>query len=58
MTNRISMIASLLAAGLLAPALTWCAEVQDADVAKKLDGFDAYMAKVLKDWNTPGSEWA
>lgn len=47
------MIASLLAAGLLAPALTWCAEVQDADVAKKLDGFDAYMAKVLKDWNTP-----
>lgn len=30
------------------------AETQDADVLKKLDGFDAYMQKVLKDWNTPG----
>ena len=30
------------------------ARAQDADVAKKLDGFDAYMAQVLKDWNTPG----
>src|SRR5579862_9127905 len=24
------------------------------DVDKKLDGFDAYMAKTLKDWNAPG----
>ena len=30
------------------------AQAPDADVAKKLDGFDAYMAKVLKDWNGPG----
>src|SRR4030095_504534 len=27
---------------------------QDADVAKKLAGFDDYMNKVLKDWNGPG----
>ncbi len=26
----------------------------DIDVAQKLDGFDAYMAKTLKDWNAPG----
>jgi CubicO group peptidase (beta-lactamase class C family) len=24
------------------------------DVAKKLEGFDAYMEKILKDWNAPG----
>ena len=30
------------------------ARAQDADVAKKLEGFDDYMAKVLKDWNGPG----
>src|ERR1700736_4431525 len=37
-------------------ALT-CASIapaQDLDVAKKLEGFDEYMAKVLKDWNGPG----
>jgi CubicO group peptidase (beta-lactamase class C family) len=27
---------------------------QDADVVKKLQGFDAYMEQTLKDWNTPG----
>jgi CubicO group peptidase (beta-lactamase class C family) len=27
---------------------------QDAALAKKMQGFDAYMAKVLKDWNAPG----
>lgn len=30
------------------------AQAPDADVARKLDGFDEYMAKVLKDWNGPG----
>jgi CubicO group peptidase (beta-lactamase class C family) len=30
------------------------ARAQEPDVTKKLDGFDAYMAQVLKDWNTPG----
>jgi CubicO group peptidase (beta-lactamase class C family) len=27
---------------------------QEADIASKLNGFDAYMEQVLKDWNTPG----
>src|SRR5271165_1543403 len=39
---------------LLAIALVWKAEAQDADVSKKLEGFDDYMAMVLKDWNGPG----
>src|SRR3989441_13201578 len=30
------------------------AQAQDVDVAKKLECFDEYMAKVLKDWNGPG----
>ena len=29
------------------------AAAQDAAIVKKLDGFDAYMQKVLKDWNAP-----
>ncbi|HXI28349.1 MAG TPA: serine hydrolase domain-containing protein, partial [Vicinamibacterales bacterium] len=27
---------------------------QEIDAAKRLDGFDDYMARVLKDWNGPG----
>jgi CubicO group peptidase (beta-lactamase class C family) len=27
---------------------------QETDVTKKLEGFDAYMEQILKDWNTPG----
>jgi len=27
---------------------------QDKEIAKKLQGFDAYMTKILKDWNAPG----
>jgi CubicO group peptidase (beta-lactamase class C family) len=41
--------------------LTFCLMVsgpvcraQEADIASKLKGFDAYMDQVLKDWNTPG----
>jgi CubicO group peptidase (beta-lactamase class C family) len=29
-------------------------KAQDKAIAKKLQGFDAYMAKILKDWNAPG----
>ena len=29
-------------------------QAQDKAIAKKLQGFDAYMAKTLKDWNAPG----
>src|SRR5262245_11088163 len=36
--------------------LTWAAPAgaQEIDVAKRLEGFDDYMATVLKDWNGPG----
>jgi CubicO group peptidase (beta-lactamase class C family) len=30
------------------------AGAQETDVAKRLQGFDAYMEQTLKDWNTPG----
>src|SRR5271167_3508725 len=30
------------------------AAAQGVNVAEKLAGFDAYMAKTLKDWNAPG----
>jgi hypothetical protein len=30
-----------------------CAFAQEIDVAKKLKGFEAFMEKVLKDWNAP-----
>src|SRR5258708_15530450 len=43
--NSIVLVALACAMGTLA---------QDADVSKKLEGFDDYMAKVLKDWNGPG----
>ncbi|HJQ31372.1 MAG TPA: serine hydrolase [Pyrinomonadaceae bacterium] len=49
---------SRAALGLLAFALLFCAQAraQDraAEVAKKLEGFDAFMEKTLKDWNAPG----
>src|SRR5216117_4467488 len=43
-----------LIALVLLVASTVALGAQDVDVAKKLDGFDEYMAKVLKDWNGPG----
>ncbi len=42
--------AIILVALVSAPGL----KAQDQDISKKLQGFDAYMAKVLKDWNAPG----
>ena len=41
------LLAMALGIGLLVQA-------QDQAIAKKLQGFDAYMAKILKDWNVPG----
>src|ERR1041384_4708873 len=50
--NKLSVRAALFAFALLA----WgaAARGQEADIAKKLQGFDAYMEQTLKDWNTPG----
>jgi CubicO group peptidase (beta-lactamase class C family) len=44
----------LAAAGLLFFAFGWNAAAQEINVPQRLDGFDAYMAKTLKDWNAPG----
>jgi CubicO group peptidase (beta-lactamase class C family) len=35
-------------------AFVCTAAAQTIDVAKRLEGFDAYMEKTLKDWNAPG----
>ena len=43
----------LIAVALLLTA-TIGLRAQDVDVSKRLEGFDEYMAKVLKDWNGPG----
>ena len=32
-------------------ASTVALRAEEIDVAKRLEGFDDYMAKVLKDWN-------
>lgn len=48
MTRLLSAISSLLF--LCASSAT----AQGMDVTQKLAGFDAYMAKTLKDWNAPG----
>jgi len=45
---RVTLLAFVLM------ALAVAARGQEADVAKKLQGFDAYMEQTLKDWNTPG----
>src|SRR5271165_6172089 len=44
----------LAAAGFMLFALVGNAAAQSINVAEKLEGFDAYMAKTLKDWNAPG----
>jgi CubicO group peptidase (beta-lactamase class C family) len=43
-----------IAAIILAVAPQISAQTPDPAIAKKLGNFDAYMAKVLKDWNAPG----
>jgi len=51
--RRISIVSTLV---LVAVSLTQPLHAQDksAEVAQKLSGFDAFMEKTLKDWNTPG----
>jgi CubicO group peptidase (beta-lactamase class C family) len=44
----------LVAVGLLFFALASSAAAQAIDVTQRLEGFDAYMAKTLQDWNAPG----
>jgi len=44
----------IFAIGLLVLAAQQGLIAQDKEIAKKLQGFDAYMTKILKDWNAPG----
>ncbi|MEW5763397.1 MAG: serine hydrolase [Acidobacteriota bacterium] len=44
-------VIALAAAFLL--AVTLSSKAQEVDYAKRLEGFDAYMEKTLKDWNAP-----
>src|SRR6266849_1998004 len=48
--NKIRLLAVVLALLISAIAVS----AQEPDITKKLDGFDSYMAQILKDWNTPG----
>jgi CubicO group peptidase (beta-lactamase class C family) len=45
---------NLRSLGLLMVTLAVAAPAPDPDLATRLQGFDDYMAKVLKDWNGPG----
>jgi CubicO group peptidase (beta-lactamase class C family) len=54
-TVSITVVRRRLAvAALLFFTLAWSAAAQAIDVTQRLEGFDAYMAKTLKDWNAPG----
>jgi CubicO group peptidase (beta-lactamase class C family) len=52
--NRRALVVVLLAVVALFTPLSASFAAEDAGVAAKLAGFDAYMEKVLKDWNVPG----
>ncbi|OGD29723.1 MAG: hypothetical protein A2Y56_15005 [Candidatus Aminicenantes bacterium RBG_13_63_10] len=52
--SRILGRALVLVILTLAVGTGFLAQAQDQAIAKKLQGFDAYMAKILKDWNVPG----
>jgi len=51
---KLSVLWLVLVFCLLAPAFGQGIQTKDEEVAKKLQGFDAYMQKILKDWNVPG----
>jgi len=50
------LVVMAMVVGLAGPALSAPAKPAAAvtDPARRLDGFDAYMQKVLKDWNVAG----
>jgi CubicO group peptidase (beta-lactamase class C family) len=53
-TMRRSAYLWIVAIGLLTLTAQPGLKAQDKEIAKKLQGFDAYMTKTLKDWNAPG----
>jgi CubicO group peptidase (beta-lactamase class C family) len=50
----IAVCRRLTAAGLLLLTFAGSGTGQGINVMQRLDGFDSYMAKTLKDWNAPG----
>ncbi len=48
----VALIGLLVVA--LSQGLQSQAQENEKEISKKLRGFDAYMQKVLKDWNAPG----
>ena len=54
--NRLKRLVWLFVVSLLLAAAgpDLAAQNADKEVTKKLLGFDAYMTKILKDWNAPG----
>src|SRR5688500_1820821 len=51
--NRYSAFASILVVAIVLSRLG-IAQAENERVNQRMEGFDAYMAKVLKDWNAPG----
>jgi hypothetical protein len=51
--NQYFVIVSVVAVA-IASSFGDSAEGQDDRVRRLMDGFDDYMAKILKDWNAPG----
>ena len=51
LTNKVVMTLIVLALGLMRPVR---AQENGGDITQKLQGFDAFMQKTLKDWNAPG----
>jgi CubicO group peptidase (beta-lactamase class C family) len=53
-STRLRTSACISVICLLALASAQARENQEEDIIKKLQGFDAYREKVVKDWNAPG----
>jgi CubicO group peptidase (beta-lactamase class C family) len=51
---KLRILWLILVLCLLVPAFGPGLQAKDDETAKKLQGFDAYMQKILKDWNVPG----
>jgi CubicO group peptidase (beta-lactamase class C family) len=52
--NAAMSLLGAAAVGILMLAFAPGLRADDQEIAKKLQGFDGYMEKVLKDWNAPG----
>src|SRR5262249_48268222 len=52
--TRTSIRLALLLTLALVSAAPWIRAEQQTSIDTRLDGFEAYMTQVLKDWNVPG----